>query len=76
MEGELNSTYTILYTILALALGGTELAGLKNKNPGDTITEHVRKWVTYSGKSTGWNIRRGGLVITLLWLIAHLGFGV
>jgi hypothetical protein len=48
-----------------------EGAALKDKKPGDTLTEHVRKWFAIGDKPDGWKARRGALIAFLIWLPLH-----
>jgi len=50
-----------------------EGAALLNKEPGDTLSEHVWRWIGKRGnpKPSGYKWRRGALLTTLLWLIGH-----
>ena len=43
MDIDLNSFYTWGWIIWLLAFVGLEGAAIKNKNPGDTLSEHVWK---------------------------------
>lgn len=42
-----------------------------NKTPGDTLTEHVRKWFAVKDKPPGWRLRRIALLSFLAWLCVH-----
>jgi hypothetical protein len=42
-----------------------------NKQPGDTLSEHVWDWASIKGKGGGWRLRRVGLLMFLAWLVAH-----
>jgi len=73
---ELNDTYSWLWGVFALLFAAIEGAALKNKNPGDTLSEHVWKWMGIkqpdgTPKPSGYIWRRGALGVFLAWLVAH-----
>lgn len=49
-----------------------EIPALLNKNPGDTLSEHVWNWFSILNKSEGWLWRRVVLAAFLLWMVWHL----
>ena len=69
----LNSSYTWLWAIWGLFFVAIEGAALMNKEHGDTLSEHVWKFIGKKGYSlpSGYKWRRGALGVFLLWLVAH-----
>ena len=67
----LDDGYTLAWAIWIGMFAVIEGAALVRKEPGDTLTEHVRKWFATSSKPTGWKWRRGVLVAFLGWLGVH-----
>lgn len=65
-------SYTAAWIIWLVMFGVIEGAALKNKAPGDTLSEHVWKWLKIKDKPRGWNLRRAGLGLFLVWLLLHL----
>lgn len=69
---ELDGVYTqlwILWLLFFVAIEGTALA---NKRPGDTLTEHTKRWFSVGFKGTGWRGRRVALLSFLVWLLVHM----
>lgn len=64
-------SFTIAWIMWLIQFGVTEGLALANKTPGDTLSEHIWKWFSIKDKSTGWRLRRAGLVMFLAWLVAH-----
>ena len=75
---ELNDAYTIGWGLWGLMFLAIEGMALIDKDKGDTLSEHVWKWIGKRGyeKPTGYKVRRGALGVGLLWLIGHFFFGV
>ena len=73
----LDGTYTMLWAIWGLLFIAIEGAAIANKQPGDTLSEHVWKWIGKKGypKPNGYKMRRGALGVFLLWLIWHFFTG-
>ena len=69
----LNSNFTWLWAIWGLLFLAIEGAALANKQHGDTLSEHVWKWIGKKGyeKPKGYKYRRGALGVFLLWLVLH-----
>lgn len=63
--------FSALWLIWLALFGAIEGAAIADKRPGDTLTEHVRRWASIDRKSRGWRIRRFALLAFLAWLIAH-----
>ena len=71
-------TYTCLWIIWGLFFLAIEGAAIANKQSGDTLSEHVWKWIGKKGyeKPSGYKWRRAVLGFFLLWLIIHFFTGV
>jgi len=69
----LNSSFTWLWGIWALLFIAIEGAAIKNKAHGDTLSEHIWKWIGKKGyeKPVGYKYRRAALGVFLLWLVGH-----
>ena len=67
------SHYTELWLLWGVFFVVIEGATLLNKEAGDTLSEHVWKWIGKRGypKPSGYKWRRGALSVTLVWLIGH-----
>jgi hypothetical protein len=68
-------SWAALWVLWILAFIGIEGAALINKEPGDTLSEHVRSWASIGEKSPGWRLRRFSLLAFLAWLVVHLMTG-
>jgi hypothetical protein len=44
---------------------------IANKQPGDTLSEHVWKWFAIRDKSPQWRVRRLALLSGIAWLATH-----
>jgi hypothetical protein len=69
----LNKRYTWLWAIWIALFGVIEWRAIKDKRPGDTLSEHVWKLIgkrEYQ-KQGAWLLWRIGLGGLLVWLIAH-----
>lgn len=75
---ELVSSYTSLWAVWIAMFVAVEGSALFRKEKGDTLSEHVWKWIGKRGyeKPSGYKWRRGALGLFLAWLIAHFFFGV
>lgn len=73
----LDGNYTILWLIWGLLFAAIEGSALMNKKYGDSLSEHVWKWIGKKGyeKPIGYKYRRGALGIFFLWLIWHFFTG-
>lgn len=68
--------YLFGYLAGGLIIGVVELVALLNKRDGDTLSEHVWKWVGVGRHWTvGFTIRRLAVVVFLGWLLFHLSLG-
>lgn len=57
-----------------------ELPALASRQAGDTLSEHVWRWLKVRGRMVGWKaapfiLARGGIILFLLWLAGHLAMG-
>lgn len=68
-------SFTVLWLIWGGLFAGIEGAAAFNKKPGDTLSEHVWRWVGLRDKPKGWRYRRAGLFAFLAWLLIHLVTG-
>lgn len=68
------SPYTVAWIAWGLGFVAIESAALFDKDEGDTLSEHVRKWAGVKGGGSGaWaKVRRVGLLAFLAWLSVHL----
>ena len=73
----LNDTYTWLWAIWGLFFLAIEGGAIMDKRPGDTLSEHVWKWIGKKGyeKPSGYKWRRGALGAFLAWLAYHFFTG-
>jgi len=73
----LNKKYTWLWAIWLVAFGVIEYAALKDKDKGDTLSEHVWKLIGTKTPGRNWEnwIFRAGLVGLFAWLIPHFFTG-
>jgi len=71
-----DSTYGWIAWVLMFL--GLESKALISKEVGDTLSEHVWKWFSVRDKrNTPVTMTlRGVLVVFLVWLTGHLGFGM
>lgn len=65
------SIWTGLWLIWIFGFFAIEIPALLNKEEGDTLTDHVRKWFSTTEKSKWWIVRRIFLLTFLIWLIVH-----
>lgn len=63
--------WTVAWLLWLGLFGAIEGAALVRKAKGDTLSEHVWKWFSIRGRSTGWQGRRAILVMFLAWLVGH-----
>lgn len=52
-----------------------EIPAIVDKDPGDTLTEHTRRWFSTRTKSVQWRLRRLVLLFFLVWLVVHFFAG-
>lgn len=64
-------TYTWLWIGWIVAFLVIEGLALTNKEPGDTLSEHVWKWAAVRGQGRAVKLRRFILLTLLAWLIVH-----
>lgn len=67
--------FTIAWIAWGLAFVAIEGKALANKQPGDTLSEHVWKWFDVRGKGKGWTFMRFALAAFMVWLTGHFVFG-
>jgi hypothetical protein len=72
--------YTVAWIVWGAVFLLIEGAALLDKDPGDTLSEHVWRWLKVRGRETGkspWTfwVLRGILFLFLAWLTSHLVFG-
>ena len=48
---------------------------LIDKDPGDTLSEHIWKWFKIKEKPRQWTWRRAALAGFLVWLLVHMVAG-
>lgn len=53
----------------------TEGIALRNRTPGDTLSEHVWKWFKVREQPRSFTFGRFVLLAGLIWLAGHLAFG-
>jgi hypothetical protein len=69
-------SWTVFWIVwLAMVAVGDVIAAV-NKQRGDTLTEHVRKWCSLQGKGKLWRIRRLALALLLVYLVGHFFGGL
>lgn len=65
--------YLLGYVAGAAVIAAVELVALLNRRPGDTLSEHVWRWI---GLGRRWTVtfmlRRAVLAAFLGWLLLHL----
>ena len=71
---ELNDTYTWLWGIIGVAWLFVEGAAVKNKNPGDTFTEHVRKIIGFDPNAP-WMLTPRKIILGIAMALGYLHFG-
>jgi hypothetical protein len=69
------SGYTIAWLLWIAMFFVIEVPAIVDKAPGDTLTEHVRRWFSTRGMSWQWRLRRLALAVFLLWLPLHFFLG-
>lgn len=68
--------YLAGYIAGSVVIGAVELVALFNKQPGDTLSEHIWRWVGLHRRWTlAFTVRRLVVVAFLGWLLLHLAFG-
>ena len=68
---DLQDSYTNAWALWLAAFVVIEGLALKNKKPGDTLSEHVWAWFKIDKNEKNWNLPRVGLLAFLAWLIGH-----
>ena len=73
----LDKKYTWLWILWIVAFGIIEYAALKDKDKGDTLSEHVRKLIGTETPGRNWEnwIGRVALAGLFCWLIPHFFTG-
>ena len=73
----LDGNYSALWIIWGALFFAIEGPALANKKYGDTLSEHIWKWIGKKGyqKPVGYKWRRASLALFFVWLIAHLFTG-
>lgn len=66
------SGYTFAWLLWGAMFVAIEYPAITNKQPGDTLSEHIWRWGAVKGKPRGWQWRRLVLLTSLSWLTAHL----
>jgi hypothetical protein len=66
-----DSFYTIGWVIWVGWFVILEGASLIDKDPGDTFTEHLRRWGNLRGMDRWVKIRRAALALGIVWLLGH-----
>ena len=74
---ELKKKYTAWWLVWVFAFGLIEYAAIKDKNKGDTLSEHVRKLIgtNTDKRSVEQWLFRAGLAGLIAWLIPHFFTG-
>lgn len=67
--------WTWLWLIWIAGFLAVELPAAFNKQPGDTLSEHVWKWFSIKNKSKGYKARRLGFLAFWAWLTVHFFSG-
>jgi len=70
------SGYTVAWLLWGAMFVAVEGAAIIDKDPGDTLSEHVWSWFRVKDKGSGWKIRRRVLQLFMTWLSAHFVLGV
>lgn len=65
------SGYTALWIFWVIMFGAIEGPAIANKQPGDTLSEHVWRWFAIKDKSPQWRVRRLALLSGMVWLATH-----
>lgn len=69
------SGWTIAWLLWIASFCAIEGPAIFNRQPGDTLSEHVRAWFATRTKPKGWRIRRLVLAFFLVWLGLHFFLG-
>lgn len=64
--------YTVAWIMWIVMFFAIEIPAVIDKDEGDTLSEHIRKWFSISEKGMGWRWRRIALLAFLSWLTLHL----
>ena len=77
---ELIDGYTWAWLAFGLFFVVTEWKAIKRKDSGDTLSEHLWKWMDVTDEKgnvrKSYTFRRVALIGALTWLLVHLGWGV
>lgn len=66
------SGYTFAWLFWIAMFATIEAAAIINRQPNDTLSEHIWRWAATRTKPTGWQVRRFALLAALAWLSTHL----
>ncbi|MFB4318472.1 hypothetical protein [Actinomadura sp. 21ATH] len=69
------SPYLAAWIFWVMMFFAIELPALFNRRQGDTLSEVIWNVFAVRGKPAGWQLRRLGLLVGLVWLVAHLVTG-
>jgi hypothetical protein len=67
--------WTVAWLFWILMFFVIELPAIVNRTPGDTLSEHTRRWFATRTKPRAWRIRRLVLAFFLVWLGLHFFLG-
>lgn len=65
------SVWTVLWLLWLLMFFIVEGLALANKEDGDTLSEHVWKWLRPPVGARVWRLRRFALLSFMAWLTVH-----
>lgn len=69
------SGWTAAWAMWIGMFAAIEAPAIFNKTPGDTLSEHVRRWFATRSKPRAWRLRRLALLFFLVWLAVHFFLG-
>ena len=74
---KLNRKYTTLWIVWVVAFGVIEYAALKNKDGGDTLSEHIWKLIGTNTPGRNWENWLARIVLAggFVWVIPHFFTG-
>ena len=74
---KLNRKYTALWVVWIVAFGVIEYAALKNKDTGDTLSEHIWKLIGTNTPGRNWEnwLARAVLAGGFVWAVPHFFTG-
>ena len=65
------NAWTIAWLVWLVAFCVIEGLALYNRTPGDTLSEHVWRWLMPCRGARAWRIRRFALLSFMAWLSLH-----